>query len=226
MTAEQNVPLERVAKFVRQLTHDVRNGLSAVDLEAAFISEISADEEVLAELRKLREMVADTARMLRNMSQNFQPVTVHRIGWPARTVMEELEKRLKTEFPEEFPTVAMESEFATEMLEIDLNQTLSALVAVVRNSFLFAQEGGAIRVVGLVENGQAVIEVHETKKDFESQVPVEEWGLEPLISTRSGGYGLGLYHARQIADAQGGSLETQYSTGELVTRMTLPAETK
>jgi len=42
-----------VAKFVRQLTHDVRNGLSAIDLETAFIAEIATDEEVLAETRKL-----------------------------------------------------------------------------------------------------------------------------------------------------------------------------
>jgi len=76
---EVSVPLERVAKFIRQLTHDVRNGLSATDLEAAFIEEISDDQEVLAEVRKLREMISDTAKMLRGISQYFQPASVHPI---------------------------------------------------------------------------------------------------------------------------------------------------
>ena len=60
--SESLVPLERVAKFIRQITHDVRNGLSAVDLEAAFIAELIADPEATEELRRLRGMVTATAK--------------------------------------------------------------------------------------------------------------------------------------------------------------------
>jgi len=216
---ELSVPLERVAKFLRQLTHDVRNGLSAIDLEAAFVAELSDDAEVLAELRKLREMVADTAKMLREVSQNFQPVTVHCISWAAQMVMDELVRRLQAEYPEEAQTVAVVSRFGEETLELDLNQTLAALMAVLNNAFQCRQEGASVRVMGAMEGGRAVIEVREAKPTFESQTPPEQWGAEPLRSTRSGGYGLGLYHARQIAVAQGGSLETSYTGSELVTRM-------
>jgi len=222
MPNEQLVPLERVAKFIRQLTHDVRNGLSAIDLETAFIAEIATDEEVLAEVRKLREMVAETAKMLRRVSQHFQPATVHPIPWAATTVMEELRKQLQTEFPEESLTVEMENRLKEETVQIDLNQTLAAVFVVLRNAFQFRKEGVVVRVIGSSQGGQTTLEVREPKAALQNETPPEEWGVEPLRSTRSGGYGLGLYQARQIAEAQGGSLETSFTGSELVTRITLP----
>ena len=36
-SADLKVPFERIAKFVRQVTHDVRNGLNAMDLQAAYV---------------------------------------------------------------------------------------------------------------------------------------------------------------------------------------------
>jgi len=224
LPSEKLVPLERVAKFIRQLTHDVRNGLSAIDLETAFIAEIATDEEVLAEVRKLREMVADTAKMLRNISQNFQPVTVHPIPWAVATVMEELHKRLQSDFPDEAKTTEVESRFGAETVQIDLNQTISAVMAVLRNAFQFRKVGAVVKIAGVIRDGQTVIEVRERKQEFQSETPLEEWGLEPLRSTRPGGYGLGLYQARQVAEAQEGSLETSFEENELVTRIILPGE--
>lgn len=224
MPNEQLVPLERVAKFIRQLTHDVRNGLSAIDLETAFIAEIATDEEVLAEIRKLREMVAETAKMLRRISQNFQPATVHPIPWAATTLMEELHKHLQTEFPEESLTLELENRFEAETVQVDLNQTLAATLAVLRNAFQFRQEGTVVRVIGSSQGGQAALEVREPKAALQNETPPEEWGVEPLRSTRSGGYGLGLFHARQIIEEQGGSLETSFTGSELVTRIMLPSE--
>jgi len=221
MPNEQLVPLERVSKFIRQLTHDVRNGLSAIDLETAFIAEIATDEEVLAEVRKLREMVAETAKMLHRVSQHFQPPTVHPIPWAATTVMEELRKQLQTEFPEESLTVEMENRFKEETVQIDLNQTLAVALAVLRNAFQFRQEGVLVRVIGSSQDGQTTLEVREPKATLQNETPPEEWGVEPLRSTRSGGYGLGLYQARQIAEAQGGSLEISFTGSELVTRIAL-----
>ena len=220
---ETLVPLERVSKFVRQLTHDVRNGLSAIDLETAFIAEIATEPEVLAEVRKLREMVTETAQMLRRVSQNFQPAVAHPIPWAATTVMEELRKQLQTEFPEEAPTVAVENHFGEETLQIDLQQTLAAALAVLRNALQFRHDGALVRVIGSAQEGRATLEVREPKDSLQSELPPEQWGADPLRSTRSGGYGLGLYRARKLAEAQGGSLETHFTGTELVTRITLPS---
>lgn len=220
---ELNVPVERVAKFVRQLTHDVRNGLSAADLEAAFIEEISTDAEVLSEVRKLREMIADTAKMLRGVSQYFQPASVHPIPWEAKTVMEELAKRVKAEFPEQLQAIRITDDFGSATVEIDLEQTLSVVMAVLRNALQWIKEGSIITVCGTGKEGQSVLEIREPKVNFTSDTPPETWGTEPLYSTRPGGYGLGLFLARKIAQAQGSRLETHLAGDELLTRITLPA---
>lgn len=222
-SSEKQIPLERVGKFIRQLTHDVRNGLSAIDLETAFIAEISTDEEVLAELQKLREMIAETAKMLRRVSQHFHPVSLHPIPWTASTVLEEIRKGVQAEFAEEAPALEVENRFGSESVEIDLQQTQSIVVAVIRNALQFHRdESIRLKILGRVHDGQAVIELHEPAPSQENPTPPEAWGREPLLSTRPGGYGLELFQARQIAESQGGSLEIELTGGELVTRLTLP----
>ncbi|XHR30254.1 MAG: hypothetical protein ACFUZC_06770 [Chthoniobacteraceae bacterium] len=217
---EIKVPLERVARFVRQLTHDVRNGLSAVDLETAFIAEISADEEVLAELHKLREMIAETAKMLRRVSQYFHPVAVHPIQWSAATVMQEIQKTAETEFPDE--EVGFENRFQAESVEIDLQLTQTIVLSILRNALQFRRDESPITVTGTIFNGKPAIEILERR--VENPIPPAQWGTEPLLSTRPGGYGLELYQARQIVTEQGGSLDIEPTGEQLLTRLTLPIE--
>jgi signal transduction histidine kinase len=217
---EVQIPLERVGRFIRQLTHDVRNGLSAVDLETAFITEITADEEVLTELRKLREMISDTAKMLRRISLYFHPVTVHPIPWSASVVLQEIWKTAETELPEE--PLEYGNHFSTETVELDLQQTTVAILAVLRNAVQFRTGEQPVSLVGRTEGGQPIIEVHQPRSGAEYPTPPEEWGLQPLLSTRPGGYGLELYQARQIMATQGGDLAFKPTKGELVVQITLP----
>jgi len=221
---ESLVPFERVAKFIRQLTHDVRNGLSALDLEGAYIAELVTDPEVADEVRKLRSVVANTARSLREISQNFQPVTVHPVPWKATVFVEELGVRLRKEFPEETAAgaVAVESRLREETIDLDFEQGIEAILSVVRNAFQFGGERARVAILAFAQGEEVVMEAREPKTDFQSQVPPEEWGVAPLITTRSGGYGLGLFRTRRIFEAHGGKFGTQYIDGVLITRMSVP----
>ena len=216
------VPFGRVAKFIRQLTHDVRNGLSAVDLEAAYIAEIVTDPEVVDELRKLRTMVGNTAKMLRDLSQDFQPVTVELMPWQAAIVFEEMQSRLQKQFPEEFGSVDIEGRLDGESIQVDLEQFIAAVLRVVQNAIQFRQEGTRIKLACFVEAHQVVFEVREPKPGFETPVAFEEWGVAPLFSTRPGGYGLGLYRVKQLMDAHQGGFSVSCRDEVLVIRMTLP----
>ncbi len=40
---------------------------------------------------------------------------------------------------------------------------------------------------------------------------LEDWGRAPLLTTRRGAYGLGLFRVRRAIEAQGGELEVDYS---------------
>ncbi len=221
---EDRVPFERVAKFVRQLTHDVRNGLSAIDLESAYIAELVTDPEVTDEIRKLRGIVANTARMLRDLSQNFQPVVLHAMPWQAIVFVEELQARLLKQFPEETREGLLETDWkvGAHTIQIDLEQLMAAAFHVLRNAFAFRREGTPVQLSAFAEGAWVVLEIREPKETLDSSIPLGEWGLEPFNTTRAGGYGLGLYRARQILHAHGGELETRYEKNVLITRLLLP----
>lgn len=215
------VPFDRVSRLIRQLTHDVRNGLSAVDLEAAFIAELVDDPEASDELRKLRAMVANSARMLRDLSQNFQEVRLHRMPWAASIFFGELESRLFKQFPGA-PDLHINSELGEEQIDVDLDQLCVAVAALVENAVHFREAGGAITLTARAENGEVLLELREAKKVVDNEIPPEEWGLEPFRSTRPGGYGLGLFRARRVIEAHGGTLEIRHDGEQLVSCIALP----
>ena len=43
--------------FVRQLSHDLRNDLNAIELQSAYIGELTQDQELTTEIKRLREVV-------------------------------------------------------------------------------------------------------------------------------------------------------------------------
>ena len=45
--------------FVRQLSHDLRNHLNAVELQTAFLNELAETPELKEELQRLREMLSE-----------------------------------------------------------------------------------------------------------------------------------------------------------------------
>jgi signal transduction histidine kinase len=222
--SESLVPLERVAKFIRQITHDVRNGLSAVDLEAAFIAELIADPEATEELRRLRGMVTATAKALKELSNHFQPVTVHTMPWQAAMIFQELRERVPRHFDEEMQAGPFTAEccLSAEVICVDLEQLSSAVFQVLMNAFQFRKTGERVALTSYAQGSSVVFEVAENKPDFETSVPLDEWGLEPLRTTRPGGYGLGLFRTRRILEAHGGDFEVVYESGVLKTRLSIP----
>ena len=53
--ADIQVPMAVVVRFIRQLSHDLRNDLNAAELQSAFLKEIAEDgESRRAEVQRLR----------------------------------------------------------------------------------------------------------------------------------------------------------------------------
>ena len=86
-----SVPLPRVAGFIRQVTHDVRNGLNSMDLQAAYLAELITQPEAVEELRRLRGLIHSTARQLQSVSANFWTATPSFVTYSARILIEDLQ---------------------------------------------------------------------------------------------------------------------------------------
>jgi hypothetical protein len=126
-----DIPFERVSRFVRQITHDVRNGLNAVDLQAAFLSEIVTDDECRVEARRLREMVGNVTMMLHRLSGEFQEIWLTPLTCAAKIFLEDAKERLDCEFGARMKSVKWSVDIDEKQIEIDLEAGFRAITELV-----------------------------------------------------------------------------------------------
>jgi signal transduction histidine kinase len=216
------VPFSRVAGFVRQVTHDVRNGLNAIDLQTAYTAELVSDPEAVEEVRRIRALIQQTTRMLQALSSNFWLSTPNPVPYSARIFVEDLQDRLVKQHPDHAPQVRWEVTLKEESIAVDLEMIFTAIAEVLKNAFSFREAGGEIAARVFAEGGRFVLEITEPKSTVPS--PPEAWGREPFASTRRGGYGLGLFRSRQLLAAHGGDLQFSHDSGRnlLSSRISLP----
>ena len=63
------VPWSDTARFLRQLSHDLRNDLNAIELQSAYIGELAQDQELTNEIKRLREVVSGMNSTLQLLSK-------------------------------------------------------------------------------------------------------------------------------------------------------------
>src|SRR3954463_6318450 len=114
------IPYPRIAAFVRQVTHDVRNNLNSLDLQAAYATELITDPEAAAEVKRLRAIIQTSAKQLQALSANFQSNTPHLVPYQASILVEDLRERLGKTFPETAGDVKWEIELGEEQVELDV----------------------------------------------------------------------------------------------------------
>ena len=224
--ANAAVPFERVAAMVRQLTHDVRNGFNAMELQAAYVAELLRDPEDVAdaagEVKRLRGMIADNANSLRRLSARFHVAPPNPIRYPANLFVEDFRARLAKTLPDFAPQVAWTQDLAGEAVSVDVEMILAALGEIFQNAAHFQEPGERVSAHAAVQAGRFQIELHEHHTALPA--PPATWGREPFVSTRPGGHGLGLFHARRLLAAHGGGVEFTHDavSAQLTTRVFLP----
>lgn len=216
------IPFSRVGSFIRQVTHDVRNNLNGMDLQAAYAVELITDPEANEEVRRVRQMIQQAAKQLQSLSSYFQLPQPNLVSYAANIFVEDLRDRLTRIFPEQMPSVEWEVSVGEEMISVDLEQIFSTIAEVFKNAFQFREAGQPISASVFAENGRVVLEVDEGKKSVPSDPST--WGREPFVSTRRGGYGLGLFRARRILELHGGEIVASHDSARarLTTRVSLP----
>jgi light-regulated signal transduction histidine kinase (bacteriophytochrome) len=221
-----------VVKFIRQLGHDIRNNLNAVELQSAYLGELADEHELKGEVQRLREMVSELGSGLQRLSAALSQTTTTLIDYDAADFVEDLKQKLAKDFPSHAAKINWEVQLKNEKLEVDAPMAQQALVELFANAFQNERTLKSIaakvyidppsRSSGAAGNGCFVFELHETKTKFE--LPTENWGREPLRHMSHGHYGLGLNRTRVIAEGHGGTFSANYEpeTSMLVTKLTLP----
>ena len=217
------VPLPRLVSFVRLVTHEVRTGLNAIDLQAAFIAEIAGDGEVADEMGKLRKMVTRVTHDMQELSGRFGEMRPVVMQFPVQEFLQGLKEAVEEEFDTQAKRIVWEMKVGDEEMAMDYTLMMSALMELTRNAIFFREGEDAIHFTTWNDTkGNVVFEVRQVRS--EPAIDPNEWGREPLSSGRRGGYGLGLFYVRRVLDTLGGTLEPGYdtTTGELRVRLLMP----
>ena len=93
-----NVPWSDMVRFVRQLSHDLRNDLNAIELQSAYIGELTQDEELRNEIKRLREVVSGLNATLQSLSRAVGEVTPNVITYPAGEFLAAMRTQIERNF--------------------------------------------------------------------------------------------------------------------------------
>lgn len=211
-----------VVRFLRQLSHDLRNHLNAVELQSAFLGELATDPELKEEIKRLRKMVSDSGSALQKLSTRINPPAPNITPYGARDFVEDLQAKVGAEFPNQAASVNWNIDAVDATADIDPFLLLEALLELLRNAFEHQKEGSSIHFIAKREGDNLVLMLNEPKGQFD--LPTTDWGREPLRRVAHSHYGLGLNRARTIIEGQKGTLKARYDAGEskLITIVTLP----
>jgi len=216
------VPMPDAVKFVRQLSHDLRNHLNAAELQAAYIAEIAEDSEVKEEIKRLRAMLSEVGTSLQRVTSSLAAARLTLMPYAAADLMDDLRQKLAADYPKESPQIEWKVQPGDASLQIDPQALQPALLELFVNAFRHGRAEGAISLEAVVEGDRFVCTIREPKQSFERST--ENWGREPFRTVGQGHYGLGLHRTRAIIEAHGGQLNARYDSPEssLITTMVLP----
>ncbi|MFN2476933.1 MAG: sensor histidine kinase [Chthoniobacterales bacterium] len=220
--ADIEVPMADVVRFIRQLSHDLRNHLNAAELQSAYLKEIVEDAEAKGEIQRLRSMVSELGAALQKLTTLMAPVKLTQMPYEAGAFIEDLQQKVTQQFPEAANAFEWSAVGLAGTFEIDPQLLQQAMLELFANALLHGRGTGNIHVAAEVAGHDFRFAMREPKATFEALTA--NWGREPFKRVKHGHYGLGLARARSIIEAHGGNLTARFEpdASALVTEVSLP----
>ena len=210
------VELSTVAAFLRQHTHDLRNHLTGLELEAAVLAETHKDSPSAAGATRMQGQIKEVAMELKALAEKFSEVETHRAPFAARElflIWQDQAAALGLD------SITWGNTLGDEKVNVDVAAIGEVLKELVVNAQQFTGAGG-LAAMADGRGGKVTFELREMKRE---PLDPSAWGQRPFISTKRGGYGLGLWQAAQLVAASGGEITRCYlPKGTLVTKVIFP----
>jgi len=204
----QQMKLAAMGRLTASIAHEVRNPLSAINHAAQLLEE---DGTVAAESRRLLTMIRNNAKRIDHIVGEVLQLTPRNRQQPEVIVLAEAIAALIEEIvhAERIPPACIALEIPADLSVVfDRGQLNQIVWNLVRNAWQHCRKTErSIRIVARPGYmGDAVI--FELSDDGPG-VPADVRGqvFEPFFTTRAGGTGLGLYVARELADANRAALD-------------------
>ena len=207
-----------LAQFIRQHTHDVRNQLNGLDLEAALLGDLVAGGEAAESVARIRAQIRRAGQELRTLTAKFAEPQPTLALYAARELFLIWQDQLAAIHPT--PAVEWRDTLGSEQVNVDAAMLAEVFRELLANAQAFGT-GAPLHAAARVEDGHVVFELREPQP---APLETASWGRAPFASTRSGHHGLGLWWAQRSIAANGGQHTRRFAleTMELVTRLRVP----
>ncbi len=198
--------LATAGKMAAKVTHEIRNPLSSLGLNAELLVDELAAHSELEEARTLLSAMQDEIERLTQITESYLRYSklpspspdLHNLNLCVMSTLEFMKEEIKEK------GITLETEFCAgeEPVFFDKGQLRQALANLVKNACDAMSDGGKLTVLTRENNDFVEILVTDTG----CGVPEESVGLvfKSFYSTKSTGTGLGLSLVRQICIAHGG----------------------
>lgn len=204
----QQLKLAALGRLTANIAHEIRNPLSAIGHATQLLQE---DEHFDATQKRLLEIIHDNTFRLDRMVQDILQLNRKDRGQPETL---HLAQYLHT-FCQEF---CHTEHLAPDLFLIEADPSLSihfdryhlhqVLWNLCRNAWRYCQQhAGSIRLVVSQAHGENVIQLDVIDDGPGVPAAIQAQLFEPFFTTESTGTGLGLYIARQLAEANGATLD-------------------
>jgi PAS domain S-box-containing protein len=213
-TKEALIRSERLAAIGRMsahVTHEIRNPLSSIGLNAEMLEETARGDEaqmlcraIIREVDRLTQITEEYLKFARLPRPELRDADVkgllETIGAFVRRDCEAANVKLEVEAPESLPAI-----------QIDADQIRQAILNLVRNAKESMPEGGSI-VLGARSDAERITVF---VRDMGAGIPAEALDriFDPFYSTKLTGTGLGLALCQQIVTEHGGQIGVTSEVG-------------
>lgn len=214
--------LAAVGEFAASLAHEVRNPLTAIQLDLQQVEERlppgspehDLQTKALEHVRRLNRTVTGALQAARSGRGAAGDVDVRE---PLRRALE----AARPAFEEAAAEVVGPSSGARLAVEADADALEQAFLNVLLNAAQAVEPEGTARVGLGTEAGEVVVSVEDDGRGIPPEIL--ERVFEPLVSRRKGGTGLGLPITNRIVQALGGRIAIDSAPGRgTVVRIHLP----
>jgi K+-sensing histidine kinase KdpD len=210
-------------RFVRQLSHDLRNDLNAIELQSTYIAELTQDQELQSEIKRLREVTSGLNSTLQRLSRAVGEVTPNMISYRADEFLADMRTEIERKFSNKSDEINWNVQLQDVMLHVDPQLLQEVFVELFANAFRHHRGDRPLLARAEISGNRFLFTLHEPKPSFDSAT--QNWGREPLRYVSQRHYGLGLNRVRAIIEAHGGELQAEYDSkaSQLITMLRLPA---
>jgi putative PEP-CTERM system histidine kinase len=215
----QSKELETFHLFSTFVIHDLKNFVSMLSLVARNMEknfsnpafQKDAVASVSQTVEKMNRMMVQLSALSRSPIPSMTKMDVNEL---IRDVLGEMKGAIRSRVVVDYQDLPK--------IRVDPEQMMSVIKNLVKNADEAIKKGGEIRLATEVKNGNVLISVSDNGCGIPSEYMEGEL-FTLFASTKSDGFGIGLYQAKRIVESHGGRIEAESEVGKGSTfRIRLP----